>query len=124
MTDWAEHELARIAAAEELEIAPRSGDGVLRAPTTIWGVRVGDGLFVRSWRGSDGGWFRAALRTHEGRVSAGGVEQDVRFVEADDEINTAVDDAYRHKYQRYAGSYLEPMLDPQARATTVKLVPM
>jgi hypothetical protein len=120
---WTEDELERIAAAEELEIAPRRGDGTLRAPTTIWVVRVGDDLYVRSWRGPTGSWFRTAQQTHEGRISAGGVEKDVRFVDAGDDVDAAVDHAYRSKYRRYAGSYLEPMLRPQARATTLKLVP-
>jgi Uncharacterized protein conserved in bacteria (DUF2255) len=34
------------------------GDGVPRDPVTIWVVRLGYDLCVRSWR--DGSWFRAA----------------------------------------------------------------
>jgi hypothetical protein len=123
MVGWTEDELERIATAEEPEIAPRKGDGTVRAPTTIWVVRVGDDLYVRSWRGPTGSWFRAAQQTHEGCISAGGVEKDVRFVDAGDDVDAAVDDAYRSKYRRYAGSYLEPMLRPQARVTTLKLMP-
>ena len=123
MAGWTEDELERIATAEELEIAPRQGDGTLRASTTIWVVRVGDDLYVRSWRGPTGSWFRAAQQTREGRINAGGVEKDVRFVDASNDVDGSIDDAYRSKYRRYAGSYLEPMLRPQARATTLKLVP-
>jgi hypothetical protein len=123
MAGWTEAELERIAAAEELEIAPGKGDGALRAPTTIWVVRVGDGLYVRSWRGPTGIWYRAARQTQEGRIRAGGVEKDVRFVDVGDVVDAAVDDAYRTKYRRYAGRYLDPMLRPQVRVTTLKLVP-
>ena len=123
MAGWTKDELEKIAAAEELEIAPRRRDGTLRRPTTIWVVRVGDELYVRSWRGPTGSWFRAAQHTHEGRISAGGVEKDVRFVEAGDDVNDAVDGAYRSKYSRYAASYVEPMVRPEARATTLRLVP-
>jgi hypothetical protein len=98
MAGWTEDELERIAAAEELEIAPRRGDGTLRAPTTIWVVRVGDDLYVRSWRGPTGSWFRAAQQTHGGRISAEGIEKDARFVDAGDDVDAAVDDAYRSKY--------------------------
>jgi hypothetical protein len=56
---WTAEELARIGAAEELEIAPRRRDGTLRRAVPIWVVRVGDDLYVRSWRGSHGAWFRA-----------------------------------------------------------------
>jgi hypothetical protein len=37
-------------------------------------------------------------------------------------VNDAVDNAYRGKYGRYA-SYVPPMLAPQARATTLELIP-
>jgi hypothetical protein len=117
MTAWTSDELEAIAAADELELT-------LGARTvTIWVVRVGDHLYIRSWRGASGSWFRDALQTHEGQISAGGVEKNVSFVEADDEANDAVDDAYRSKYGRYAASYVEPMVRAEARATTTKLVP-
>ena len=123
MVTWANDELDTIGSADELQIAPRRRNGTLRTPVTIWVVRVGDELYVRSWRGPTGSWFRAAQHTHEGQISAGGVEKDVRFVEAGDDVNDAVDGAYRSKYSRYAASYVEPMVRPQARATTLRLVP-
>jgi hypothetical protein len=56
-------------------------------------------------------------------VNAGGVDKDVLFAEADDDLNDAIDAAYRTKYLRYSDSYVTPMLRPEARATTIKLVP-
>jgi hypothetical protein len=123
MTTWTTDELRRIGAADELQIAPLRRDGTLRNPVTIWVVRVGDDLYVRSWRGPTGSWFRAAQQTHEGRISAGGVEKDVRFVDAGDDVDAAVDDAYRGKYRRSGAGYVDPMVAPEARATTLKLVP-
>jgi hypothetical protein len=122
MSSWTPAELEAIAPAEELEIAPRRRDGALRATTTIWVIRAGDELYVRSWRGPSGSWFRAAQQTHEGHIRAGGVERDVALVEPRADVNDAVDDGYRTKYGRYA-AYVEPMLRPQARATTLQLVP-
>lgn len=49
MTAWASDELDRVAAADELELATRRSDGTLRKPVTIWVVRHGDDLYVRSW---------------------------------------------------------------------------
>ncbi len=60
MTPWTSDELDRIGGAEELQIAPRRPDGTLRTPVTIWVVRVSDDLYVRSYRGRSGAWFRAA----------------------------------------------------------------
>ena len=123
MTDtWTADELGRIGAAEELQIAPRRADGTLLRARPIWVVRVGNELYVRSWRGTTGSWYRAARGAGEGRISAAGVERDVSYVPADDEVNDAVDDAYRDKYGRYP-SYVEPMVRPDAQATTLKLVP-
>ncbi len=52
-------------------------DGTLRRPVTIWVVRVGDALYVRSVNARTGGWFRGAQARHEGRIWAGGVEKDL-----------------------------------------------
>ena len=107
---------------DELHVAPRRKDGTLRRAVPIWVVRVGDELYVRSWRGDGGRWYRAARATGEGRVSAGGISKNVLLLAAGDEIDDAVDAAFRDKYGRYTG-YVEPMVAPQARATTLRLVP-
>jgi hypothetical protein len=122
MAAWAASDLDAIGAAEELRVAPARPDGSLRAPTTIWVVRVDDKLYVRSWRGQSGSWFTTARATRRGHVSAGGVDKDVHFVEAGDDANDAVNDAYRAKYARYPG-YVEPMVGAGARATTLELLP-
>ena len=70
---WTVDELDRIGDADELRLAPRREDGTLRGAVSIWGVRVGDELYVRSWRGDGGRWYRAARASGEGQVSAGGM---------------------------------------------------
>ncbi len=42
MSGWARNDLARMGAAEELQLATFKKDGTLRAPVMIWVVRVGD----------------------------------------------------------------------------------
>ena len=122
MTDWTSDELEKIAAADELQLAPARRDGTLRKPVTIWVVRHGDDLYVRSVNGRTSSWFRGAQSRHEGRIQAGGVDKDVLFVETDD-VNEEIDVAYRSKYQRYAGSIIDHVTSPDARAATIKLVP-
>jgi hypothetical protein len=123
MSGWTSDELEKIGTAEELRIAPVRRDGTLRNPVTIWVVRAGDDLYVRSWRGRGGAWYHAAQARREGHISAGGVEKDVTFVdETDPGINDQIDAAYRTKYHRYS-SYVPPMIGPEARATTLRLVP-
>ena len=123
MATWSKDELDTIAAAEEFEIAPARRDGTLRRPTTIWVVRHGDDLYVRSYHGRAGGWFRRTLQAHQGRIRAGGVERDVVVEEPDDSVHGAIDQAYRTKYARYGNTYVMPMVSPDAAAATLRLIP-
>lgn len=123
MTAWASDDLSKIGAAEELEIASLRRDGTLRHPVTIWVVRNGDDLYIRSVNGRTASWFRGTQVRHEGRIWAGGVEKDVTFVDAGYNITDQLDAAYRAKYRRYAASIIGAVVSPQARSATLKLVP-
>ena len=124
MTVWTSEELKKIGTAEELEIAAFRQDGTLRKPVTIWVVRLGDDLYVRSYKGRTSAWFRGVQVRHEGHIQAGGVDKDVTFVEeAGPEINQQIGAAYRTKYRRYAGSIVETIVTPDARSATIKLLP-
>jgi hypothetical protein len=121
MTSWTSDELGAIGAADELDIAALRPDGTLRAYTTIWVVRVGDGLYARSYRGQDGTWYQAVQRRPEGRIRADGAEYDATFQHPTGVDEDAIDAAYRSKYGRYRRSYVDPMVAPGARATTLRL---
>ena len=123
MTQRTSEQLDTIGNAEEVQIASVRRDGTLRKPVTVWAVRYGDDIYLRSVRGRSGHWFRGAQDRHEGRIRAGGVQQDVTFVDAGHDIDNEVDGAYRAKYRRYAGSILNSVLTPEARSATLKLVP-
>lgn len=124
MTTWTSDELNKIGRAEELKIAPLGRDGKLRTPVTIWVVRHGDNLYVRSRYGRTSSWFRGTQNRHEGHSRAGGVDKDVTFVEETDPgINGQIDNAYRTKYRRHGAQYVNAIVAPEARATTIKLVP-
>ena len=93
MPTWTSEELDAIGAAEELDLASVRNDGTLRRPVTMWVVRDGDDLYVRSVNGRGSSWFRGAQSCHQARIRAGGVEKDVELVETDNE-GDAVDAAY------------------------------
>jgi len=125
MTAWTEDELTRIGTADELEVASLRRDGTLRAPVTVWVVRHGDSLYVRSMNGRTGAWFRGAQVRREGHIRSGGVDKDVTFVfvDADDEVNDQIDALYRTKYRRYGANVIGTIMTPEARAATIDLVP-
>ena len=124
MTPWTSEELERIGTAEELQIASLRRDGTLRKPVTIWVVRVVDDLYVRSVNGRTATWFRGTLVRREGNIQAGGVKKAVTFEEVlDNETIDRIDAAYRTKYRKYAPQYVDPLMVPEARSATIKLVP-
>ena len=124
MPTWTNDELNNIGGADELAIASLRRDGTLTKLVTIWVVRLGADLYVRSYKGRAGSWFRAAQIRDEGRIRAGGVQKDVKFVEENDPgVNDQIDTAYRTKYRRHGAQYVNAMVAPEARATTIKLVP-
>ncbi len=126
MTAWTSDELNKIGAAEEVRVASLRRDGTLRNPVTIWIVRVGDDLYVRSVNGRTAAWHRGTQTRHEGRIWAGGVEKDVSFVDiadTDSDIQDQIDAVYRTKYRRYAAGIVGSVLTPAARSATIKLVP-
>jgi hypothetical protein len=124
MTTWTSDELSRIEAADELEMAPLRPDGTPRRPVPIWVVRDADDLYIRSYRGAGGAWYRAAQTNGAGHIRSGGVEKDVTLVaETDPGVNDRVDVVYRTKYGRHGGTYVSSMVADTARATTLKLVP-
>ncbi len=70
--------LARGPAPVPAERAVLRPDGTLRRPVTIRVVRHGDDLYVRSWRGRTGAWFRGAQDGREGHISADKLEHKPR----------------------------------------------
>ncbi|MEU2266658.1 DUF2255 family protein [Streptomyces olindensis] len=127
-TTWTDDELDRIEQAEELDIASLRRSGTLSSRRTIWVVRVGDDIYVRSVYGPGSDWYRGTRARHEGRIEAEGVTKDVSFVDVadeidDEEINEAVDASYRRKYAHYAASIIEAITSDTASSTTLRLLP-
>ncbi len=124
MSGWTNDELNKIGAAEELQIASLRSDGTRRKPVTIWVVRLGDDLYVRSYKGRTSAWFCGVQERHKGHIRAGGVDKEVTFVEEPAaDINDRLDAAYRAKYHHYGANIVNSIISPEARAATIKLVP-
>jgi hypothetical protein len=123
MNTWTAHELDRIGGAGELRLASRRSDGSLRPYVTMWVVRTGDGLYVRSAYGPDNPWYRRATASGTGRIRAGGIEKDVSFTSAEQAVQGDIDAAYHAKYDRYGPAIVGSVTGPAAHQVTIRLVP-
>ena len=123
MTEWSPAELRVIGDAVELEVTPARSDGGPTTSRPIWVVHVGSGIFVRSYRGPAGGWYRRVLKTRRGTIRAGGTEWPVTFDDADPSLRAEVDAAYRVKYSRYGAAYVGPMTSDDVAGTTLQVRP-
>jgi len=122
MTTWTSDELDRIGRAEELEISTFRRDGTHRKPVTIWAIRLGDDLYIRSAYGREAVWFRGA-QAREGHIKAGGIDFDTIFADADPALSEQIDAAYRTKYRRHGVHYVDLMVTETARSATLRLLP-
>ncbi len=124
MSGWTREELDRIEQTDELDLASQRRDRSLRDPVTMWVVRDGDDLYVRSIHGTARGWFRGTQTRRQGHIRSGGVDKDVAFVvDTDPALNDRIDAAYRDKYRRYGDRIVGTVVNPASRDSTIRLVP-
>lgn len=126
MPNWTIHELKIIGASEELKLSALKKDGTFYKPVIIWVVRVEDDLYVRSYKGINGNWFKHLQVNQKGSISAGGITKFVNLIflnKEDKTVNDKIDQEYRLKYRKYGNNYVDPMISTQARVTTIRLIP-
>ncbi|MFN8521032.1 MAG: DUF2255 family protein [Chloroflexota bacterium] len=120
---WTAGELRSIGDRDEVDVSSLRADGTVRPYVTIWLVRVGDELYVRSAYGPANGWFRRAVASGRGRVRAGGLDRDVTFEVAGPEVAGAITAAYHAKYDRYGPAIVGSVVSADAVRSTLRLVP-
>jgi hypothetical protein len=123
MATWTKEELDRIGDATELQLTSVGENGSLRPYVTMWVVRVGDDVYVRSAGGPERPWYRRARASGTGRIRAGGVERDVTFTEATADAHAEIDAAYHAKYDRYGATIVDHVTGPDAQPVTIELIP-
>ncbi|GAA1917901.1 hypothetical protein GCM10009775_08080 [Microbacterium aoyamense] len=121
MTAWTPDELSTVDRVDELELSSRRPDGSLRGFVTMWAVRVGSDVFVRSAR-QENPWFRRAVASGSGRIRIGGVVKDVAFERVVDG-GDALDAAYHAKYDRYGAGTVGTVVGPAAHGRTLRVIP-
>lgn len=117
---FSKDELQKINEADDLHIAPFREDGeTYGTPTWIWEVVVDDNLYVRAYNGVNSRWYKSAVQQKAGRIVAAGMTTEVKFERGQGDINNAIDEAYKKKYN--GSPYLSSMINDRARAATVKI---
>ncbi|CAN5335586.1 DUF2255 family protein [soil metagenome] len=119
---WTPEQLTALGSADEIEISSRREDGTLRPFVTIWAVRAGDDIIVRSAHGTGNGWDKRALASVKGAIKAGGVEADVVF-EPVTGGHDQIDAVYHDKYDKYGSRVVNPVVSAESHAATLRLVP-
>ena len=114
-------ELAALAAAKEVVIETRDGNRTYR--TIIW-VATGEGeLYVRSFLGDSGRWYRRARADPRVALVAGDTRVEFRAVPATDSVSVEVaSGGFIDKYNR--GSNLDAMVRTEVLHTTLRLEPV
>jgi hypothetical protein len=123
MSTWPPDELDRLGRAEEVGVASRRPDGTLRGFVTIWAVRVGDAIYIRSAYGFENPWFQRALRSGQGRIRTTSLEQDVTFEPSEPELANDVTAAYHAKYDRHGPRIVGTVVSEEAVRSTLRVMP-
>src|SRR3954468_3802414 len=123
MGTWQREELDRIAATDDLHIAPFRDDGKTYGTLTwIWSVVVDGALYVRAYNGPRSRWYRSAISQKAGRITVAGMRKEVSFEPVVVATNQSIEGAYGPK--QGGSQYLAPMIGPRARAATIRITPI
>ena len=88
----------------------------------IWVVVAGDTVFVRSFRGAKGRWYRDLATGGDATLEVAGHQLAVRAtLERNPAAIERVSQEFLRKYR--PSSYAEAMVDPDILATTLRLSP-
>jgi hypothetical protein len=106
--------------AQEIDVETFSSKGTKHS-VPIWVVADGNDVFVRSYRGATGRWYRE-LVARPGAVVVRGERVPVRAVPAaDPESIRRTSEGFKRKYRK--GSSLDSMLSDSVLGTTLRLEP-
>jgi hypothetical protein len=122
MSAWPQEELRRMEESDDLHVAPFREDGeTCGTPTWIWSVVMNGDVYVRAYNGAASRWYQAALKQKAGRITTAGMTKEVGFEPVSEQMNDAIDDAYRAKYS--PSPYLGAMIGKRARSATIRILP-
>jgi hypothetical protein len=118
---FAERDLAALDDVEEIEVETHAADGVVHR-TIVWPVLRDGVVYLRSYKGPSGRWYREAIADPNIALHVDGRRLPVTAVPAADAPSIeACSAALRDKYR--ADRSLRAMLAPDVLPTTLRMVP-
>ncbi|MFG2191779.1 DUF2255 family protein [Streptomyces sp. NPDC048639] len=106
---------------QEIAMRTRRRDGSWSS-RPIWVVVVDQDAYVRSYRGTEGDWYKHARSDGSAEIQVGDDVVPVGLEAVhDDALNGRVSEAYRDKYADSAPGPTESMVGTEALATTMVL---
>ena len=124
MRAWSAEELEHVERTDNVGLASRRKDGSLRRPVTIWAVRLGVAVYVRSAYGPDNPWYVRARASGFGRLTVAGRDVDIAFEDAGPEVDDVVTAAFEAKYERHPPRTVASVVSADAVRCTLRLVPV
>ncbi len=107
---------------EEIRIATTAPGAKKKHRATIWVIVVDDDVFIRSFTGPKGKWYRNVLANPEADVEFDGKAIHVRAIPVKDRATIeAVSRAYLEKYRD--SRYAKDMVRDEVLPTTLRLEP-
>jgi hypothetical protein len=124
MDRWPPELLALLRDLKEVDIETTAADGHTTHRAIIWVVVDDDEVFIRSWKGERGRWYREIQERPEAVLHAAGQSVSVRAEPAvDADSIRRVSDALQAKYGRSSQQSTAEMMLPATLPTTLRLLP-
>jgi hypothetical protein len=121
----AEGLLWKVAESDEVEIETRRDAKSPLHRTTIWIVPTEYGVYVRSYKGKNGRWYREALANPLVAIRVGRRKAAARAeLERNPAVIRAVNAGYRKKYGERWPDETKEMLKRSVLPTTLRLTPL
>jgi hypothetical protein len=123
MTTWTRDELNKIAAAQELELAPIRRNGTARNPVVIWIVRLGDDLYVRCVTGAAPPGSAAPRCATKVECGPAAWRKTSFLWTPTPTSTTRLTPRTAPSIGRHGATYVNTMVSPEARSATIKPAP-
>jgi hypothetical protein len=124
MPAFSPEDLETLAKTDEVRIQPTRKSGEPARRKIIWIVVDGDQAYIRSVRGTDGAWYKAARATGAGTLHAGSKSWPIELtLVSDPDVIARVSDALRTKYESRWQAPTASMLRDEVLSATLRISP-